>query len=96
MEGEDELLASCYRRSFDLAEASGARSIAFPAISTGAYGFPKERAAVIAVCEMTARVDRFECIIACCFSEADAAFYRRLLPAVRLGPRPDRADHQGS
>ena len=52
MEGEDELLASCYRRSFELAEAAGARSIAFPAISTGAYGFPKERAAAIAVREM--------------------------------------------
>ena len=95
MEGEDELLASCYRRSFDLAEAAGARSIAFPAISTGAYGFPKERAAAIAVREMTAREERFERIIACCFSEADAAFYRRLLPAAHLGPRPDRDDHQG-
>ena len=86
----------CYRRSFELAEAAGAQSIAFPAISTGAYGFPKERAAVIAVREMTAREDRFERIIACCFSEADATFYRRLLPAAHLGPRPDRDDHQGS
>jgi len=47
--GEDELLASCYRNSLALAELSGLRSIAFPAISTGAYGFPLERAARIAV-----------------------------------------------
>ncbi|QYZ80409.1 O-acetyl-ADP-ribose deacetylase [Methanofollis formosanus] len=47
--GEDELLASCYRRSLEEAERLGARTIAFPAISTGAYGFPAERAAQIAV-----------------------------------------------
>ncbi|OPX69022.1 MAG: (Protein ADP-ribosylglutamate) hydrolase [Methanoregulaceae archaeon PtaB.Bin056] len=46
---EDELLASCYRNSLALAELSGLQSIAFPAISTGAYGFPRERAARIAV-----------------------------------------------
>src|ERR1051325_7991286 len=42
--GEDELLASCYRNSFSLAEKHGISSIAFPSISTGAYGFPLERA----------------------------------------------------
>ena len=47
--GEDELLASCYRSCFALAEAHGIRTIAFPSISTGAYGFPMERAASIAV-----------------------------------------------
>jgi len=47
--GEDELLASCYRSSLALAVGSGATTIAFPAISTGAYGFPAERAAGIAV-----------------------------------------------
>jgi O-acetyl-ADP-ribose deacetylase (regulator of RNase III) len=47
--GEDELLAACYENSLLLAEKSGVRSIAFPAISTGAYGFPTERAARIAV-----------------------------------------------
>ena len=50
---------------------------------------------MIAVREMTTREDRFERIIACCFSEADAAFYWRLLPAAHLGPRPDRDDHKG-
>lgn len=48
-QGEDALLASCYRKSLELAEAHGARTIAFPSISTGAYGFPLERAARVAV-----------------------------------------------
>ncbi len=46
---EDELLASCYRRSLEVARENGIHSIAFPAISTGIFGFPKERAAFIAV-----------------------------------------------
>lgn len=50
--GEDEILAACYRNCLTLAELSGIRSIAFPAISTGAYGFPLERAARIAVREV--------------------------------------------
>lgn len=52
--GEDGLLASCYRRSLELAVAHGVRTIAFPSISTGAYGFPMERAAAIAVREVRA------------------------------------------
>ena len=78
-EGEDEVLASCYRRSFELALGVSARSIAFPAISTGAYGFPKDRAAAIAVREMTDHSPGFERIIACCFTEADAVTYRSRL-----------------
>ncbi len=50
--GEDDLLASCYRRSLALAAEHGVRTIAVPAISTGAYGFPVERAARIAVQEI--------------------------------------------
>jgi O-acetyl-ADP-ribose deacetylase (regulator of RNase III) len=50
--GEDELLASCYRNSLTLAADNGVRTIAFPAISTGAYGFPMARAAAIAVREV--------------------------------------------
>ena len=76
---EDEVLASCYRRSFELALEVDAGSIAFPAISTGAYGFPKHRAAEVAVREMTAFEPRFVRIVACCFSEADAAIVRSLL-----------------
>lgn len=51
--GEDELLASCYRNSLALAVEHGIRTIAFPAISTGVYGFPLERATQIAVAEVT-------------------------------------------
>ncbi len=51
-QGEDVLLASCYRASLALASKAGARTVAFPAISTGAYGFPMERAARIAVREI--------------------------------------------
>jgi len=51
--GEDELLASCYRNSLALASSVGAKTIAFPAISTGAYGFPMDRAARIATREIT-------------------------------------------
>ena len=76
---EDELLASCYRRSFELASAAQAESIAFPAISTGVYGFPKKRAAAIAVREMRAFEPRFARVVACCYSEADASDYRSLL-----------------
>lgn len=51
---EDELLASCYRNSLALARQHGLRTVAFPAISTGIYGFPRERAARIAVAEVIA------------------------------------------
>ena len=54
--GEDDLLASCYRSSLDLATSVEARTIAFPAISTGAYGFPIERAAHIAVSQITSYI----------------------------------------
>ncbi|MDQ6799897.1 MAG: O-acetyl-ADP-ribose deacetylase [Acidobacteriota bacterium] len=66
--GERELLAACYRNSLDLAAGSGVRSIAFPAISCGAYGFPIDEAADIAVREV-ARDDRLEHVIFACFGE---------------------------
>ncbi len=80
--GEDELLASCYRSALALAEANGLRSIAFPAISTGAYGFPLERATGIAAGEILAAVARgtsLERIVFCCFSAGDAEVYARVL-----------------
>jgi O-acetyl-ADP-ribose deacetylase (regulator of RNase III) len=55
--GEDELLASCYRESLALASSTGAKTVAFPAISTGAYGFPMQRAATIAVTEIARYLD---------------------------------------
>ena len=57
--GEDELLASCYRESLGLAASVGATTVAFPAISTGAYGFPLERAARIAIAEIETNLDRY-------------------------------------
>lgn len=68
--GEDALLASCYRNSLALAEAHAIRTIAFPAISTGAYGFPLERAARIAVKEIQDFLDHhasLEQVVLVCF-----------------------------
>lgn len=73
---EAALLKACYHNSFELALQYDVRSIAFPAISTGAYGYPKQEATEIAVAAMLEYQDRFERIIACCFSERDAALYR--------------------
>ncbi len=76
---EEHLLESCYRSSLELALQHDARTIAFPSISTGAYGYPKEEAASVAVRVMREYEDRFEEIIPCCFSEADFELYSRLL-----------------
>jgi O-acetyl-ADP-ribose deacetylase (regulator of RNase III) len=77
--GEPELLHACYRNTLALAREYGAVSIAFPAISTGVYGYPKEAAARIALQEMR-QAEGFDAIIACCFSAEDAELYRRLCP----------------
>jgi len=58
-QGEDDLLASCYHSSMALAHEHGVRSIAFPSISTGVYGFPVERAAQIAVRELHEAVEQY-------------------------------------
>jgi len=77
--GEAKLLESCYRNSLTLALEQGARSIAFPAISTGVYGYPKDQAVEIAISVMRAFEDRFDRIIACCFSTEDVDLYRSVL-----------------
>ena len=80
--GEPELLASCYRRSIELASAQGARSLAFPSISTGIYGYPVELAASVAVGAVrSALIDHpaLEEVVCCCFSAADLAVYQRAL-----------------
>jgi O-acetyl-ADP-ribose deacetylase (regulator of RNase III) len=79
--GEPEALASCYRNALRLAKEHGLRSIAFPAISTGAYGYPLEPATRIAVREARAieRNDPAVRIVFCCFSATDAETYRRVL-----------------
>ncbi len=68
--GEDDLLARCYRSCFALAEQKGIKSIAFPSVSTGAYGFPAERASRIAVREMNSNLkkNRSINITAVCFN----------------------------
>jgi len=76
---EDELLASCYRNSLELVMGLKAGSIAFPAISTGIYGFPKGRAAKIAVSEVHGYSKRLEKILFVCFDEETAGIYRKLL-----------------
>jgi len=77
---EETLLRSCYERSFALAIAQGdVSSIAFPAISTGIYGFPKARAAEIAIGVMRAHESQFERIVACVFDAEAEALYRRAL-----------------
>ncbi len=79
--GEPELLRACYRNSLQLARENGVRSIAFPAISTGVYGYPKREAAVIALEQMREHLGAFDEIVSCCFGAADAAIYSELCPA---------------
>jgi O-acetyl-ADP-ribose deacetylase (regulator of RNase III) len=77
---EDELLASCYRSCFALAQEHGIRSLAFPSISTGAYGFPMERAARIAVRETVAALQqnpKIAKVLLVCFGMAACEIHAR-------------------
>ena len=80
--GEAAALAGCYRNSLTLARDHGLSSIAFPAISTGVYGYPAEPAAAIAVAtvgEVLAATPAIERVIFACFDKATAALYRAKL-----------------
>lgn len=90
-QNEPELLASCYRRSLELAADNNLQSIAFSAISTGVYGFPKDKAARIAVDTVQKflknRIEQEQGIsvnkvVFCCFSSSDAALYQGILANI--------------
>ena len=83
-QGEPELLASCYRRSLEIAAQAGIRSLAFPGISTGVYGYPVAQAAGIALAQVRSSLAKhtgIEEVIFCCFSATDLAIYEELLAA---------------
>jgi O-acetyl-ADP-ribose deacetylase len=80
--GEVDLLHSCYRNSLELALQNNINTIAFPGISTGVYGYPKDQAADIALAVMQVYRNRFQEIICCCFSEADSALYQQKLETI--------------
>jgi O-acetyl-ADP-ribose deacetylase (regulator of RNase III) len=78
--GEPELLASCYRRSLEEADRVGARSVAFPAISTGIYGYPTGPAARVAVDTVCGATTDVELVRFVCFNSPTEAAYRAVLP----------------
>ncbi len=83
--GEAGLLAACYRRSLELAQANALATIAFPAISTGIFGYPPDTAAVIAVTAVAGTLPRtggIAQVIFCCFDAASAGRHRRALAAL--------------
>ena len=88
-QGEPELLASCYRNSIQLAVDNDINSIAFPAISTGVYGYPIEQATEIAISSVIDSVKQaaqsgsvIKEVVFCCFSAGDAAIYQQKLEAI--------------
>ena len=83
--GEDELLASCYRRSIELCQKHGLASIAFPAISTGIYRFPADRAAGIAVATVANALPDAPLVtrvIFCCFTPESGLLHERAMAAL--------------
>ncbi len=83
--GEPEILASCYERSIELAAQNDLRSIAFPGISTGIYGYPVEPAALVAITTVQAAMERFgviDDVIFCCFGQSDLSVYEGVLGRI--------------
>ena len=83
--GEDQLLASCYRRALELCQDNALSSVAFPAISTGVYHFPADRAAgvaVAAVAEALATAPDVTRVVFCCFSRDSGRLHETALAAV--------------
>jgi O-acetyl-ADP-ribose deacetylase (regulator of RNase III) len=77
--GEPEALASCYRRALEVADELGARSVAFPAISTGIYGYPAEEAARVAVETVTSTASQVDTVVLVAFDDRTLELYSRLL-----------------
>ena len=84
--GEEGQLAGCYRHSLKLAKEQGCRSVAFPAISTGVYGFPADRAARIAISTVAEVLadddDSFDEVIFCCFGADSRQAHERAMAAL--------------
>lgn len=76
---ESVLLASCYKNACELAKENNIKEIAFPGISTGVYGFPKQEAAEIAVTVLSGQLVDFDLIICCCYSEHDKGLYESVV-----------------
>jgi len=86
--GEDDLLASCYRRSLEVAVGSGVKTVAFPCISTGVYHFPAERAARIAVetvLDFLSRDKTLEKVTFCCFGQTSVNAHTQALRELKAG-----------
>ncbi len=82
-EGEAERLASCYRRCLEIADEIGARSVAFPAISTGAYGYPPREAAAVAVDTLRSTPTDVERVLLVAFDDETLGLYRQRLEGPR-------------
>ncbi len=94
--GEDEMLARCYRNSLELAEKHGVRTLAFPSISTGAYGFPVERASKIGIMEINDFLERnstIEKVVLVCFNDVAYECYSRAVEKIMRDERSARLDN---
>ena len=91
--GEDEMLARCYRNSLELAEEHGVQTLAFPSISTGAYGFPVEKASKIAIMEINDFLERnstIEKVVLVCFNDVAYECYSRAVEEIMRDERSAR------